>query len=202
MTLTRTVFGVILTMAVAFASVQAADVSRQRADSFAKKIEIISQRGNGKPLPPSSPARTAVTESEVNSWLAYRAGNRIPKGVTAPTITIIGNGKLMGLATVDLEAYGKSQRSGGGSGMWDLLGGSVPVTVTGVLQSRSGRGQFQLERATLGGLPIPKSLLQEMVEYFSRTPDNPEGVQMDAPFALPAKIQQIEVGQGQAIVVQ
>jgi hypothetical protein len=45
-------------------------------------------------------------------------------------------------------------------------------------------------------------MLQEVLGYYSRTPERPEGVRLDSPFALPAKIRQIEVGQGQAVVVQ
>jgi hypothetical protein len=40
------------------------------------------------------------------------------------------------------------------------------------------------------------------VSYYSRTPENPQGVRLDDTFSLPANIRQIEVGQGQAVVVQ
>jgi hypothetical protein len=122
--------------------------------------------------------------------------------VTQPKVTIIGNGRVMGLATVDLDAVSKQRSSGGSFDLWNLVGGKVPVAVTGVLETKSGRGRFDLQSATLAGVPVPKALLQELVSYYSRTPDHPEGVRLDSPFALPAKIQQIEVGQGQAVVVQ
>ena len=51
-------------------------------------------------------------------------------------------------------------------------------------------------------MPVPKSFLQELVSYYSRTPKNPQGVSLDDPFALPASIRQIDVGAGQAVVVQ
>jgi len=71
-----------------------------------------------------------------------------------------------------------------------------------VLETKSGRGRFDLQSATLAGVPVPKAILQELVSYYSRTADHPDGVRLDSPFELPAKIQQIEVGQGQAVVVQ
>jgi hypothetical protein len=202
MTPTRSIFGVILALLLAVPALRAADVSRQQADSFAKKVAIITQRGAGAPLPPSTPRRTTLSETELNSWFAYRAGTLIPNGVTEPRITIVGNGKVMGVATLDLEAYGKSRQSKGGSGVWDLLGGRVPVSVEGVLTTKAGKGSFNLERATLGGVPVPKPFLQQLVSYYSRTQDHPDGVSIDAPFALPARIQQIDVAPGQAIVVQ
>jgi hypothetical protein len=51
-------------------------------------------------------------------------------------------------------------------------------------------------------VPVPTSLLQDVVSYYSRSTDEPEGVRLDTPFRLPARIRQIEVGQGQAVVVQ
>jgi hypothetical protein len=45
-------------------------------------------------------------------------------------------------------------------------------------------------------------VLQDIVAYYSRTADDPEGVRLNDSFKLPAQIKQIEVGQGQAVVVQ
>jgi hypothetical protein len=198
----RTISGVFVAIALALAGVQAAEVSRQQADSFAKKVAIIAQRG-GAPTPrPATARRTVLSETEMNSWFTYRAQEHLPDGVTQPKVTIIGNGRVMGLATVDLDAVSKQKSSGGTFDVWNLVGGKVPVTVTGVLEAKGGRGRFDLQSATLGGLPVPKVLLQELVSYYSRTAEHPDGVRIDSPFELPAKIQQIEVAPGQAVVVQ
>ena len=68
--------------------------------------------------------------------------------------------------------------------------------------SGSGVAWFELESATLSGVPIPKSLLQELVAYYSRTPANPRGLNIDDPFPLPAGIRRIDVLPGRAVVVQ
>jgi len=198
----RTIFGVFVAFALALAGLQARDVSRQQADSFAKKVAIIAQRGGASAPRASAARRTVLSESEVNSWFTYRAQEHIPKGVTEPKVTIIGNGRVMGLATVDLDVVSKQRASGSTFDIWNLVGGRVPVTVTGVLDAKGGRGRFDLQSATLGGVPVPKMVLQELVSYYSRTPENPEGVRIDTPFALPANIQQIDVAPGQAVVVQ
>jgi hypothetical protein len=198
----RTILGVFVAIPLALASAQAGDVSRQQADSFAKKVAIIAQHGTAPKPSTATPRRTVLSETEVNSWFTYRAQEHIPQGVTQPKVTIIGNGRVMGLATVDLDAVSKQRSSGGAFDLWNLVGGRVPVAVTGVLETRAGRGRFDLESATVGGVPVPKMLLQELVSYYSRTPDKPEGVRIDTPFELPAKIRQIEVGAGQAVVVQ
>jgi hypothetical protein len=193
-------FVAILAILVAVVSLQAAALSRQEADSFAKKMAIINQAAT-RPAPPAG-RRTPVSESELNSWFMYSAKPLLPQGVADPRITIVGSGKLMGTVIVDLEAIGKKKSSGGTFDPWSLLGGRVPVNVTGVLTTKSGRGQFNLQQADISGIPVPMSMLQELVSYYSRTADNPNGVRLDDPFQLPAKIQQIEVGQAQAVVIQ
>ena len=54
----------------------------------------------------------------------------------------------------------------------------------------------------IGGLPVPKPLIQQVLSYYSKTTSHPQGVRLDDPFELPANIQKIEVGQAQAVVVQ
>jgi hypothetical protein len=193
----------VLALLLGVAVLSAAALTPQQADAFAKKVAIISQQGSLKTTQRTSAARrTAVSESEVNSWFAYRAPPLLPDGMTDPKITIMGGGKVMGEATLDLEAVGRSRRTGGLLDPWSLLGGRLPVTVTGVLTTQNGEGRFDLQQAAVSGVPIPKSLLQELVSHYSRTEKDPGGINIDEPFALPAGIRQIEVGQGQAVVVQ
>jgi hypothetical protein len=193
----------VLALLLGVAVLSAAALTPQQADAFAKKVAIISQQGSLKTTQRTSAARrTAVSESEVNSWFAYRAQPLLPDGMTDPKITIMGGGKVMGEATLDLEAVGRSRRTGGLLDPWSLLGGRLPVTVTGVLTTQNGEGRFDLQQAAVSGVPIPKSLLQELVSHYSRTEKDPGGINIDEPFALPAGIRQIEVGQGQAVVVQ
>ena len=80
--------------------------------------------------------------------------------------------------------------------------GRVPLTARGVLRTKDGKGQFQLTAAEIHRVPIPKPLVQELVTFFSRTRENPRGIDIDEPFSLPAKIREIVVNQGEAVVVQ
>ena len=183
---------------LALAVLQAAP-SRQQADVFAKKMAQIQQQGE---TTRATGRRTPVTQDEVNSWFTYRAQPLLPAGVSQPQVTIVGEGKVGGQATVDLDALGKRRGSGGTFDPWSYLGGKVPVNVIGILHTQNGRGRFELQSADVSGVPVPKTILQELVSYYSRTPDDPDGISLDEAFALPANIRQIEVGQGQAVVVQ
>jgi hypothetical protein len=174
-------------------------LTRRDADSLQRKLVQITEIGIA---PRAKAARsTTITEPEVNSYLRYHAASEIPVGVMDPYITIVGDGRLKGTATVDLDAVRRQKERG-----WlDPLGyvsGRVPVEAAGTLQTRDGVGQFGFESASIAGVPVPKTVLQEVVSYYSRRPDNPAGISLDAPFELPARIREIRVGERQATVIQ
>ncbi|MBI3050665.1 MAG: hypothetical protein HYY76_20435 [Acidobacteria bacterium] len=178
----------------------AATVSRQSAETFAQKIALIRQ--HGELGPGGGTRRTPVTQDELNSWFAFRGQPHLPNGVTQPEVTIVGEGRLAGQAILDLEAVAKRRASGGTLDPWAFIGGRVPVKVTGVLHTRDGVGRLEIQSAEISGVPVPPTLLQELVSFYSRSPEQPQGVRLDETFALPANIRRIEVGQGQAVVVQ
>jgi len=82
------------------------------------------------------------------------------------------------------------------------VSGRVPLTASGMLTSKQGKGRFQLLSAEMLGIPVPKPLVQELVTFFSRTQENPRGINLDEPFQLPAKIREIIVNPGEAILLQ
>jgi hypothetical protein len=82
------------------------------------------------------------------------------------------------------------------------LTGRLPVTAAGRLTAKDGIGRFELESAEISGITVPKAVLQELLSYYSRSPEKPSGINMDDPFELPARIREIRVGTGTATVVQ
>lgn len=179
---------------VLLVTAEAANTSRPQADSFAKKLAIIRQHAADSSR---STRRTTVTEGEVNSWFIYRAPPLLPAGVKDPRVTAVGNGKMFGVVTVDLDDIAGSR-----SGVWKLLGGTLPISLSGVLRTKDGRGQFDLQSADISGVPVPKFLLQEIVTHYTRAEDRPNGIRLDDPFTLPSGIRQIDIGQGQALITQ
>ena len=65
-------------------------------------------------------------------------------------------------------------------------GGSVPVGVGGSIRRQHSQG----------------ACCRSCCRIYSRTPENPNGINMDDPFELPSKIREIQVGKGEAVVVQ
>jgi hypothetical protein len=198
-TLLLTAAAVILLARVSGPLAAAGAASRQEADALARKISQITKRGADAARP--GVRRTEVTESEVNSWFVFRGRTYLPDGVTEPRVNMLGSGSMRGVATVDLEALGKRKSRGGGMlDLWSYLGGKVPIAVTGTLRAQDGRGRFEMQSAEVGGLPVPKALVQELVSAY--TADDGKSISLDSSFDLPAGIQSIDVGRGQLVVVQ
>jgi hypothetical protein len=167
----------------------------QRFQSKAARIEVYAAAST------RSGQTIQVTDTEVNSYLKYGAGAQVPVGIVDPVLSALGNGRVSGRAIVDLDAV-RTQKQRGWADPLGYLTGRLPVTASGTLTTRNGVGQFQLADAAISGVPIPKTVLQELLSYYSRTPENPSGINMDEPFALPARIREIKVGQGTATIVQ
>jgi hypothetical protein len=179
-------------------------LTRTEADSMQRKLSAILTRGEtpvGARGARTAPVRTSFTQREINAYLRYDGQPHIPVGVVDPQLTIAGPDRLEGHAFVDLDAVRKSKERS----VLDPLayvGGTMELRAIGALRTAKGMATFDLQSATLGGVAIPRSLLEELVAYYSRTPDMPEGFHIDKPFALPANIQAIEFQSGSATVIQ
>lgn len=170
-------------------------------DRFALKYAAVVARAPARDGARGNPLRTIVTEPEINAYLRYRGADVLPVGVVDPYVFVLGSGRLSGVATVDLDAVRLSKPRG----MLDpaqLLRGRVPVAATGLLRSKDGEFRFDLESATVAGLEVPKSVLQELVSYYTKSPSNPSGYDLDAPFSLAGGIRAIAIESKRAVIIQ
>jgi hypothetical protein len=175
-------------------------LSKQDATRFAAKLAQI-EKNSLTPRKAGAARSTQVSDAEVNAYLRYLAGPQIPVGIAEPDLRGVGNGRVTGRAIVDLDAV-RTQKQRGWLDPLGYLTGRLPITAVGTLTTSKGVGRFQLESAEISSVTIPKSLLQELLTYYSRTPENPAGINMDEPFELPSGIQEIRIGQGTAVIVQ
>jgi hypothetical protein len=179
-------------------------LTQREADSMDQKLAAIVQRGEvakASKGASGAPVRTTFTDRELNAYLKYTAKDQLPKGLVDPQVTMTGDRHVSGHATVDLNAV-KGSKDRGWLDPAAYLSGSYELTLTGIFQTSSGTGTFKLESATIGGVPLPKSLLQEVVSYYSRSADLPAGIDLDKPFELPANIREVEIQRGAATVIQ
>jgi hypothetical protein len=176
--------------------------SKQEGDRFQSKLQRIVVFGNT----PAAVGRRAeqntdFTDDELNSYLRFNLRDQIPEGIVEPTLNAIGEGKVSGRVTVDLDAVRK-QKPRGWMDPMGYLTGSLPLTARGTLSTKDGVGRFELESAELSGVTVPKTLIQELLSYYSKSPDHPNGINMDDPFELPSRIREIRVGKAQSTIVQ
>lgn len=175
--------------------------SKQEADRFQMKLADIVKHGDAAPKPKAKPRSLQITDAEVTAYLRIHATDDIPVGIIEPSITALGDGKVGGRAIVDLDAVRKQKQRG-----WldpiGYLSGRLPVTASGRLTTKGGVGRFEFESAEVSGVPVPKAVLQELLSFYSRRPEDPDGINMDDPFELPARIREIRVAKGGATVVQ
>ena len=197
---TRALTWVAVMCCVGHLSAQAAKLSKQDAARFQAKLAQI-EKNAATPRKGTAARTTQVTDGEVNAYLKFAAGSQVPVGIVDPMLHGAGNGRVTGSATVDLDAVRKQKKRAWTDPMGYLMG-RLPVTAAGTLTTKDGVGQFTLESAQIAGVTIPKSLLQELLSYYSKTAENPDGIDMDKPFVLPAAIREIKIGQGTATIVQ
>jgi hypothetical protein len=176
-------------------------LTKQDAARFQTKLATINKNAQIPIARGAQPRSVQVTDAEVNSYLKYEAKDQIPPGLVEPTLNALGNGRVSGRAIVDLDAV-RTQKKRGWTDPLGYLTGMLPITASGVLTTKDGMGRFQLESAELSGVTVPKSLVQELLSYYSKTKENPAGINMDDPFELPARIREIRVAQGTATIVQ
>ena len=176
--------------------------TKQDSDRFQAKLLRIAELGGRPRGGAAATAReTKMTDVEVTAFLRISARDQVPAGIVEPTLTALGDGRVGGRAIVDLDAV-RAQRERGWLDPLSYLRGRLPLTATGKLITQDGVGRFQLESAEISGVTIPKALLQELLSYYSRTAEDPDGINMDDPFDLPSRIREIRVGKGEATVIQ
>jgi hypothetical protein len=174
-------------------------LAREDATRLRAKTDAITRNGQASSF---APLVTTVTEQEVNAYLAFDAKEFLPAGLTEPRIIVLPDLSLSGTAIVDLDAVRRLRQSRGWLDPLNYLSGKVPVAVTGRLDATDGMARFALESAKVGSIPVPKIVVQELVTFYSMTASNPRGLSLDDPYPLPARIRQIDVRPGGALVKQ
>ena len=176
-------------------------VTKADGDRFQAKLARIVSLGNAPAGRARAAQNTAITDTEVNSYLRFHAQDQIPVGVAEPALFSHGDGIVSGSAIVDLDAVRKQKQRGWLDPM-GYLTGRLPLTARGRLTTKDGVGKFELESATLSGVTVPKTVLQELLSFYSRSAEDPDGINMDDPFQLPSQIREIRVATGTATIVQ
>ena len=176
------------------------DAARADAERMSQKVQAILARAEA-PASQAKPVTTTFTEAELNAYLRLDPTAGLPVGLKHPTVTFLEGGRVDSKALVDLDLIRLSEKRG-----WlDPLAyvtGIVEVRTIGTFRGSNGKGVYVHESASLAGVPIPKSVLAEMVAFYTRSPEAPKGIPLDAPFDLPHRIRDVELRRGMGTVIQ
>jgi len=185
---------------IAAATLSAAEtLSRKLGDAFEQKIILVQRQSETASKTTRS---TSFSQDELNSYLKFKATGLLPSGLTEPSMTLFDNDRVIGRAVVDLDIVRQKQGSGSWFDPTSYLTGKLPVMATGAIVTGDGKGRFEFERVEISGVPVPKALLAQMVNYFTKTANNPRGSSIDDTFELPAKVQRLEVDAARFTVIQ
>lgn len=179
----------------------AQEAPQSAAERARAKIDAIAAIGEAPRDPQAAAARTVLTEVEVNAWLQTHGADVLPRGIDEPELRLGDDGRIRARAIVDLNDVRESKPRA-----WNdplaYVAGSVEVVASGRFAADGGLGRAELESATVAGLSVPSSVVQELIRFYTVTPDRPEGMDLDEPFMLPANIRRIAIRRGNATIVQ
>ena len=176
--------------------------TRAEADAMQTKIDRVAATADAPQRPASAaPLRTTFTEREINSYLALEGPEFLPPGIAMPRVRLGDDNRIEARAIVDLDGVRRSRERS----LFDPLAyitGSVEVVAVGAVEGGGGEGLIRYESATVGGVEVPKTVAQEMLRFYTTTPERPRGFAFDEPFALPVGLRAVSVQRGAATVTQ
>ncbi len=147
------------------------------------------------------PRLTILLEPEINAYFRFQGAAEMPDGLTDPIIRILDDLQVTVDAVINLDAI-REQRSRTWLDPLSYLGGRLPVFASGTVSASNGAALVKIEQITINRVPMPVQVLQELVGYFTRTADSPQGTQLDQPIPLPYGITELRQAPGRAVIVQ
>jgi hypothetical protein len=182
-------------------SAHAQEPTRAAADAMQTKLERVAAAAETARPASAPPLRTTFTEHEINSYLALDGPEFFPAGIAMPRVQLAEGGRVRARAVVDLDAVRRSRERS----LLDPLSyltGAVEVVATGRIAGDGGEGVIRYESATVGGVAVPKTVAQELLRFYTRTPERPGGFAFDEPFDLPAGLRAVNVERSSVTVTQ
>ena len=176
-------------------------LSRAEADSMEAKVARIAAAAESPRSPQAPPLRTSFDERELNAYFVHYGADFLPSGVATPRATLLEEGRIVARAMLDLDAV-RSSRERSLFDPFAYLQGSLEVVAAGAIVGAEGRGVIRFESATVVGVAVPKTLAQELLWFYTRSAERPQGFRFDEPFALPANIRAVSVERGSATITQ
>jgi len=172
---------------------QEKEVSPKSAKSLQKKIDTV-KKANQAQDPQHKGSRVELSEAELESYVLYSLKEDIPVQIDSIKVQL-----APGTIASDTQLTFNSNSTTGNPMVDAFLGGTHNVFIKGKLAGEDGRGKFDLQEVRVDGIPVPKILIETLVDKYVK-PKYPQA-DLKEPFDLPWGIEEITIGQGKATVV-
>jgi hypothetical protein len=177
-----------------------AAVSAALADSCARKLDTLVDMKTRGDKGDKSAKSVVLTQDELNSYVNLTLGPHLPAGLTDVDVQL-NRDRVQATAEVDIELVRKHVKDLSRWNPLSLMSGSVPVALSGrYVTAEDGFGRIEIEEVSAAGVPIPITLLEQMVLGATRNSRNPDGFDIHAPFRLPHPVRRIRLMPGRALL--
>ena len=195
--LVRVVCVLVASLVVTVQASRQSDLDPRDGQRLLDKLADISGRED---IPDDTNQPVIIHQDEINAYLRFHAAPEFPAGVTDPGVALRHGGSVGVRATADISALSDARPRGPFDPL-RYLGGRLPVTAEGVVRTESGMAHVEIESVTIGGVPMPASVFAELVRYYSRSEEYPNGIDVTEPFELPYGMSELRVEHEQVVVV-
>ncbi len=165
-------------------------------DPAAERVEKMLDELEARESAQDKEKRTYIlTESDLNAFLAAKIKERPRKDVESLRIEMKEE-FFTTFLRVDMDQVDIKGDSMTKSLLKALFRGKQTIEFDGRLKTDNGKGTYEVERATLNGMPLPPSLVNSILSAVGRQQDPPFDPM--EPFDLPYAIKTVKVSPGKA----
>lgn len=187
----------VVSLAVIVPAARQGELDPSDGQRLLEKLADISGRADA---PGETYDPVVVHQREINAYLRFQAEPELPAGVTDPDVVLGGGGAVGVRATVDLSVLRDAQPRGPFDPL-RYLSGRLPVATNSLVRGQGGIAHVDVKSVTIGGVPMPSSVFAELVRYYSRSEEYPDGVDVTEPFDLPYGMSELRVEHERVVVV-
>ena len=173
--------------------------SADTPEAAAKRVESVLTELENREKEKDQPSRTYVlAEPDMNAYLASEIAKRERKDVEHLSVKMNDQNRFITSLTVNLDKVDIKADSMTKTLFRTFLRGTQTIEMDGKLTTDKGKGTYEVQSASMNGVPLPATLVNAILSAVGKQQDPP--FDPTEPFDLPYKIQSITVSSGKATI--
>ncbi|RPI27818.1 MAG: hypothetical protein EHM61_07165 [Acidobacteria bacterium] len=188
----------LIAVAASFLGQTPAPATAKSPDPAVERVEKMLEDLEAREMAKNNEKRTyTLTEPDLNAYLAAKIAERPRKDVESLKVEM-KEGFFTTHILVDFDQVEIKGDSMTKTLVKAILHGKQTIEVDGRLQTDNGKGTYQVERASLNGMPLPSALVNSILSSVGRRQDPP--FDPIEPFDLPYALKTVKVTPGKAVL--